>query len=141
MIDIRKSDVAETGLTRRLVDIMDVHANEAGHPYQEGTLGLTAWDGETFAGGAEYQMNYGWCFLKLLAVEPAFRGRNVGSRLMDELERLMQAEGAIGIWLDTYGYQAAPFYTRHGFEEFGRLAGATPNEDRIFMRKLLGANA
>ena len=45
MIEIRESAVAEEGLTQRLVDIMDHHATEAGHPYETDSFGLTAWQG------------------------------------------------------------------------------------------------
>jgi hypothetical protein len=38
--------------------------------------------------------------------------------------------------LVTVNFQAPDFYTRHGWEEFGRIASA-PGVERIFMRKAL----
>jgi hypothetical protein len=38
----------------------------------------------------------------------------------------------------TVNSHAPEFYARHGWEEFGRIAGA-PGMERIFMRKTLGA--
>ncbi|MEM7211333.1 MAG: GNAT family N-acetyltransferase [Pseudomonadota bacterium] len=139
MIEIHDIPEDDRTLGERLAELLDADATSKGHPYTGTYFGLAAWDGENFAGGAQYQLLYGWCFLKQLAVDTTYRGAQVGSRLLEALETRMRANGALGIWLDTFGYQAAPFYRRHGFEEFGRLAGSVSEEDRIFLRETLGA--
>ena len=73
-------------LEGRLIDFLDTHARDAGHPFTGKTYGLEAWDGSVFLGGAQYQLTYGWCFLKLLAVTADQRQSGVGSRLLDALE-------------------------------------------------------
>lgn len=41
------------------------------------------------------------------------------------------------MWLDTFQFQARPFYERLGFEVFGRLEGLAPYFPRYFMKKTL----
>ena len=137
-VEIRDATLAPDELEARLIDVLDVHSKAAGYPFDPTSFGLEAWDGETFLGGAQYHFNNGWCFLKLLGVTQAHRKTGAGRMLMLALEVRMREQDAIGIWLDTFGFQAAPFYAGLGYEEFGRLSGPTPERDRIFMRKHLG---
>lgn len=139
MTEIRDAHEDEDSLTRRLLDLLDRNAAAKGHPFAGESPGLMAWDGGTFLGGAQYQVSYRWCFLKLLAVVPEARGRGLGSRLLKTVEDRARGAGATGIWLDTYAFEGATFYPRRGFEEFARLRGPVPAEDRLFMRKTLGA--
>ncbi len=135
---IRDASEDNKTLTKRLVGLLDVHAEESGFPFAPGLCGLEVWHGDCFAGGLQFQVNYNWCFVKLLAVEPEKRGNGVGSDLLGALETRMADARVIGIWLDTYGFQAARFYERHGYREFGRLSGRSSEQDRIFMNKTLG---
>jgi len=41
------------------------------------------------------------------------------------------------IWLDTFSFQARPFYERLGFSLFGALAGYPPGSARHFLVKRL----
>jgi predicted N-acetyltransferase YhbS len=41
------------------------------------------------------------------------------------------------MWLDTYNFQARPFYERFGFEVFGQFDGPSPIYPRFFMKKAL----
>jgi ribosomal protein S18 acetylase RimI-like enzyme len=49
------------------------------------------------------------------------------------------ARGCIGVWLDTYAFQARGFYEKLGYEVFGTLADHPRGGGRFFMRKLLAA--
>ena len=44
-------------------------------------------------------------------------------------------------WLDTYDFQARPFYERHGYAVFGELDGFPNGHRRWFMRKRLDGSA
>jgi len=41
-----------------------------------------------------------------------------------------------GAFLDTFSFQARPFYERHGYECFGELRDHPPGHSHYFMRKL-----
>jgi hypothetical protein len=40
--------------------------------------------------------------------------------------------------LDTFSYQARPFYERRGYQVFGMLQDYPPGQQRFFMEKTLG---
>ena len=118
-------------------EMLSAYNAALGRPWTPLPINLRAEiDGE-MAGGLAGQMIYGWLWVMLLAVAPASRGEGVGSALMREAERIARTERALGINVDTYGFQAPGFYERLGFAEVSRLPGAEPAEDRIFFAKLL----
>jgi GNAT superfamily N-acetyltransferase len=81
---------------------------------------------------------WSWMFVQLLYLAPALRRSGLGSRLLAQAETIARRDGCIGIWLDTFSFQARPFYERHGFHEFGRIPDYPPGAARHFMAKRLG---
>jgi len=51
----------------------------------------------------------------------------------DEGRRL----GSHSAYLDTFSFQARPFYERHGYEVFGTLEDFPVGQQRYFLRKAL----
>ncbi|MEM9046685.1 MAG: GNAT family N-acetyltransferase [Pseudomonadota bacterium] len=137
MTDIVLSTTEDKVFTDRLDQLLDEHAIEAGFPFNNKTINLTAEIDGTFAGGLHAYTLYGWCFIKLLVIEPKHRGKGIGRDLMTRLETEMRSIGIKGLWVDTYGYQAEGLYTGLGFTEYGRLPGRVPEEDRIYLTKQL----
>ncbi len=86
-------------------------------------------------GGLWGRIAYTWLFVELLAVPEEWRGQHYGSALMQEAERLAQAQHCIGIWLDTFDFQARGFYQKLGYEVFGTLDDIPLGHCRYFMRK------
>ncbi|HEX4765992.1 MAG TPA: GNAT family N-acetyltransferase [Lichenihabitans sp.] len=86
---------------------------------------------------------YGWTMFRWLMVESLFvperlRGSGTGTALMAQAESTARARDCIGIWLDTYDFQAPGFYAKLGFEAFGAVEDHPPGHRRIFMRKRWG---
>ena len=73
----------------------------------------------------------------MLIVPDSLRGQGIGTRLMQAAEAEARRRGCHHIWLETYSFQARPFYERLGFEVFGQLDGPAPIYPRFFMRKIL----
>ncbi|AWI57260.1 GNAT family N-acetyltransferase [Sinorhizobium fredii] len=86
-------------------------------------------------GGLYATDGYGWAFIRYLAVPDQYRGQGLGRRLMEEAEKLARARGYIGLWLDTFEFQARPFYEKLGFELFGELEGGQGAIPRYFLKK------
>ena len=86
-------------------------------------------------GGLYATDGYGWAFVRYLAVPDQYRGQGLGRRLMDEAEKIAKAHGYIGLWLDTFEFQARPFYEKLGFELFGELEGGPGAIPRYFLKK------
>ena len=83
---------------------------------------------------------YGWLFVRYLWVDGRYRRgeQRVGSELMDRAEEHAKKCGYYGIWLDTFEFQARPFYERRGYSLFGELKNNPPGYSRYFMQKMIG---
>lgn len=86
-------------------------------------------------GGLDGRSGWGWCYIDRLAIAPDVRGRGLGSRLLAEAEVIARRRGCIGVRLTTTTFQAAPFYEKFGYREFGRLADYPPGYEMIFLAK------
>jgi GNAT superfamily N-acetyltransferase len=99
--------------------------------------------GET-VGGLIGRTSRGWFFVELLAVPEAARRNGLGRRMMAMAEAEARARGCRGIWLDTFSWQAQPFYERLGFSAIGTLTNFPGPHSRTLMAKrfdLAGASA
>jgi ribosomal protein S18 acetylase RimI-like enzyme len=108
-------------------------------PKNEAPLSIVAYDGEAVAGGLNGSMHWGWCYIRHLWVEAAWRGRGLGRRLVDEAEVLARGRGCVGLYVDTFDAGAVAFYERAGFGVFGRIDGFPPGFARVFLQKRLAA--
>ena len=88
------------------------------------------------AGGLYGYIWHRYLFVELLALGDA-RGGGRGRTVMAMAEAEARRRGCIGIWLDTFTFQAPGFYPKLGFVEFGRITGYPPGHDRIYLLKRL----
>ena len=56
---------------------------------------------------------------------------------MQQGEAIARADGCVGVWLDTYEFQARGFYEKLGFDLFGTLDDHPIGQKRFFLRKQL----
>ncbi|WP_333570818.1 GNAT family N-acetyltransferase [Sphingomonas sp.] len=89
-------------------------------------------------GGLWGECAYDWLFIEYLAVPESHRGIGCGSQLMDRAEAIARAHGCVGIWLDTFSFQARGFYEKLGFAVFGTIVDFPPGHQRFFLQKRLG---
>jgi GNAT superfamily N-acetyltransferase len=87
------------------------------------------------AGGAVGHGSFDWVFVELLYVPEALRGQGHGTRVMHAIEVFGRERGLIGIWLDTFSFQARPFYEKLGFSVFGTIEDHPIGGARYFMFK------
>ncbi len=113
------------------------NAEARGFAAEEPDFAVVVRDAATNAvlGGLYGSDGYGWAFVRLLVVPAGHRGRGLGTRLMQEAEAIARARGYVGIWLDTFEFQARPFYEKLGFELFGMLEGGDGAVPRYFLKK------
>lgn len=88
-------------------------------------------------GGLWGKCAYDWLFVEYLAVPESYRRANYGSQLMAQAEAIARAHGCVGIWLDTFSFQARGFYEKLGFELFGAIEDFPVGHQRFFLRKRL----
>ena len=91
----------------------------------------------TVAGGAVGSGYWEWVFLDMLWVRQDLRGQGWGERLLLAAEAEGRRRGCAGIWLDTFSFQARPFYEARGYELFGEIPDHPSGHTRHFLRKRL----
>jgi GNAT superfamily N-acetyltransferase len=72
-------------------------------------------------GGLWGQSFYEWLFVEFLFVPHELRGQGLGTSLLRQAEDIARARECIGVWLDTFAFQALPFYQKLGYTIFGEL--------------------
>ncbi|SIN71434.1 Acetyltransferase (GNAT) family protein [Singulisphaera sp. GP187] len=117
---------------------LDAFSRAQGFIWQPEPLTLVLRDDEgRIVGGAIGETNWGWLHLTVLAVSQDLRGQGWGSRLVREMERLARDRGCHHVWVDTFSFQARPFYERLGFTVFGTLPNYPARQERYFLSKPL----
>ena len=125
----------DPSLRGKILEPLDAYNNAAAGPGRWGTLAVTVRDGDgEVVGGLWGRTGYGFLFVELLALGPA-RGLGLGRTVMGLAEAEAKRRGLLGIWLDTWTFQAPGFYPKLGFKECGRITEYPPGHDRIFYVK------
>ena len=88
-------------------------------------------------GGISAHVNWNWLHVSLVWLEESRRRAGLGSRLLAALEAAAIERGCTQAHLDTFSYQARPFYERHGYRVFATLEDYPTGHQRFFMRKAL----
>jgi GNAT superfamily N-acetyltransferase len=94
-------------------------------------------DSGAIVGGLIGEMHWGWLRIDILAVEKGLRGQGWGGLLLAEAERMAVEAGCHHAWLDTFSFQARPFYEKAGYRVFGELADYPVGQSRYFLAKTL----
>lgn len=91
----------------------------------------------TIRGGLTGSTNWEWLRIDILAVDAALRGQGWGARLMEMAEEEAKRRGCHHAFVDTYSFQALPFYKAQGYVVFGELADYPTGHARLFLQKAL----
>ncbi len=79
----------------------------------------------------------GWVYIKIMWVAPALRSQGHGGRLLARLEKEAVRLGCRNAHVDTYSFEARPFYEKHGYETFATLDEFPPGHRKHFLKKRL----
>ena len=90
-------------------------------------------------GGIIANLFGGWAYIALLWVDESLRGKGYGTKLLNRLETEAARLGCTHAHLDTYSFEARPFYEKAGYEVFGTLENYPPGHCKYFLRKKLAA--
>jgi GNAT superfamily N-acetyltransferase len=94
-------------------------------------------DAGDIVGGVTGEAWADWLFVQLLWLDEAHRGQDLASRAMDAIEDEARAFGAKCAYLDTFSFQARPFYEKRGYRVFGTLENYPDAHSRYWMTKSL----
>lgn len=88
-------------------------------------------------GGLHARISFGWMFIALFHLPEPLRGQGLGRVLMGQAEAVARSRGCAGIWLDTFSFQARPFYESLGYRLFATLKDFPPGQSRHYLMKRL----
>lgn len=88
-------------------------------------------------GGLLGHIRWRWLYVAKLWVDDSLRGQGHGVSLMKAAEEQAILLGCIGAYVDTFEYQARPFYEKLGYELFGALEDYPPGYRQFHLMKRL----
>lgn len=93
-------------------------------------------DGQ-LAGGILGYTNYNELHIAMLAINPDCAVRGAGTTLLKGVEEAARSTYACNrMALETFDWQARPFYEKYGFEVFGIHKGQPKGHEKFFMEKI-----
>jgi GNAT superfamily N-acetyltransferase len=81
----------------------------------------------------------GWLQIEYVWISEPYRRQGWGSSLIETAEATGWSAGARHAYVETFSFQARPFYERHGYRVVGELTDFPPNESYYLMRKDLSS--
>lgn len=76
-----------------------------------------------------------WLHVDILWLRDDIRGQGWGTKLLEAAHQVGREKGAGAAWLDTFSWQARPFYEGFGYEVVFEVNDFPPGHSRIFMQK------
>lgn len=138
IVSEKPEDADYKTILEALVRYNDAAAEPSG--YEPVAILIRDADRNETIGGLWGKLSYDWLFVELLFVPEPLRGQKHGSKLMNAAEQLARERRRVGVWLNTYEFQAPAFYQSLGYEIFGHLPDHPRGSDRFFLRKILAAS-
>lgn len=114
-----------------LVAFNESHAGPARHRY----VSVLAQRNGEVVGGLFAYTNWDWLCIAQLWVAESVRGRGVGKQLIGLAEAEARRHGCRHAHVDTFSFQALPFYERLGYRVFGRIENYPAGHARYFLEK------
>jgi ribosomal protein S18 acetylase RimI-like enzyme len=93
--------------------------------------------GDIIAGINSKMYCWNCVYIDVLWVKEEHRKEGLGSKLLNEVEKIAKEKECHLIHLDTFDFQAKDFYIKHGYEVFGTLDECPKGHKRYYMKKNL----
>lgn len=136
--DIKKKEIIHRDLRKSNIDKCEwIRNNETidiNIPIEE-EKNFLAFDGNKLIGGAIGNINYNWYFLDLLYVNENYRGKDIGTTLINKIEETAKELELTGIRMETWDFQALGFYEKMGYKIFGEIKDCPPGTICYFLEK------
>jgi len=136
-IEVETSPSAETVAAVRAGMRREIESHVAWDEYTDLAVTARGGDGEVIGAGLG-ETGRGWLHVSVVWVDECSRGQRLGTQLVHAMEAEAVRRGCHSAYLDTFSYQARPFYEKLGYEVFGTLDDYPQGHQRFYMRKRLG---
>jgi GNAT superfamily N-acetyltransferase len=104
-------------------------------PAQHTNLTALARRGGEIVGGVFGYTSWEWVFIAQLWVSDQVRGQGIGRRLLELVETAAREHGCRHAHVDTFSFQALPFYQHLGYRVFGQIDDFPAGHTRYFLAK------
>ncbi len=94
-------------------------------------------EGAKVRGGIIGHVWGGWLHVTILWVDEALRGQGYGGQLLQMAEDEAGGHGCKNAHVETFSFQARPFYERFGYQVIAELPDYPPGHAAYFLRKAL----
>ena len=95
--------------------------------------------GGRVVGGLIGETAWRWLYVDAFWIDEAVRGKGYGREMLRTAEERARLRGCTHAYLDTFDFQALPFYRKEGYEVYGTLEGFPPGHRRYYLSKALTA--
>jgi GNAT superfamily N-acetyltransferase len=129
-------DVSEIDQAEIIRGLVKFNENWIG-PSNEEPVRFVARDELGVVGGLLGHTRWSWLYVAKLWIDERARGKGIGTQLMEAAEGLARTRGCTDASLDTFEYQARPFYEKLGYRLFATLDGYPPGYRQFYLRKRL----
>jgi GNAT superfamily N-acetyltransferase len=130
------TDTPVPGTFQALVQLLDASSRSLIGPAEPRLLVIPMHDGNGNVNGGFWGATmFEWLHVGLLFVPESLRGQGVGSALMKAAESEAGKRGCRGAHVDTFSFQAAPFYQKLGYTLFGTLEDYPPGHSQLYFFK------
>ena len=96
-----------------------------------------AFDNNKLIGGAIGFVEYNWYFLDMFYIDEEYRGRDIGTNLIKQIEEFAKKENLTGVRMETWDFQAREFYEKNGYSVFAEIKDCPPGTIDYFLKKEL----
>lgn len=130
--------VAAPGEAERdaILSALVAYNDDAAGPTERHTVALVVRNAHgAIVGGLWGSTGYRWLFIQYLVLPADLRGSGLGRDLMAAAEAEAKRHGCVGVWLDTFSFQARGFYEKLGYRVCGQIDDFPPDEARYFLAK------
>lgn len=114
-----------------LIAYNEFHAGHAGAK----EIAVIARRGEEIVGGLTGLTHWNWLHIRFLWIDEAHRRGGLGRKLMAAAEQEAARRGCANAHLDTFSFQALPFYERLGYRVHGQIEDYPPGHTRYYLEK------
>ena len=137
-VTVRAEPALSEGDRNTIFEGLLAYNREQGFPWSRDPVSVVARDTDgTVIGGLTGDANLGWLFVSALWVREDRRRSGLGAALIRAAEAEARRRNCLGIFLDTYSFQARPFYEKIGFRLFGELPDCPPGGSKYYLCKRL----
>lgn len=96
---------------------------------------IAIYEEKELIGGAIGFIRYDWYFLEKLWIKEEYRRKGIGTKIINEIEKIAKENNALGVRMETWSFQARGFYEKMGYTVYAIFEDCPPGTIDYFLKK------